>query len=961
MAIGTLAWNLAMPHGKVTEGLVATRKELRAAAAVTREMSQPTEMYGTAVDNLNQLLNKNLLSVENYRRKMDELKQELRESDPEWQRQNALQQRAAEVKSGLMSAEQRALGPMREARELRKAGLLTDQQYHDRLSQIKSTLPTVVAAEKRLADERKRAEQITRQNLTAEERYKQSVRELPAALLTTKTGVETYRREVVRLRNEYLSTLPAQRSFMAGLMGSVARIGGPLAALTGVSVGIGSLGMAARSGLRNYNEFATGMARSTSIMGDLSEDQLRRMRDTARDVSFDVQASAAQATEAYYFLASAGLDAESSIASMPLVAKFAQAGTFDLALATDLLTDAQSALGLNIGTTAEKLDGMANIADVLTLAAIKSNASIEQFSTSLTTKAGTALKSYNKDLEEGVAVLSVFADQGIKDEVAGTALAIVLRDLSTQALTNEDAFRRHGVAVFDDAEKMRHTGEIVRDLENKLQGLSDKAKKEILLELGFTDKSMGFTQALIGNSERILQLDADYRQAQGTLDDVAGKTMSGMTTAVNTLKAGWDEFAGIVIPALGEGFMSVEGRPLEETIREINAGVKEMGPLLIDIGKSWGEVAQFVGDTASAMRPLMDSWNSINESMGEFSDFKLNDLFKPSASNLAPLRDNITWLTLKSREWAGLADEGAAEHYFAMQQVAGATADAAQRQTDLAAGANAAGDAMQTAAERAQAMEAILADDPAHEQLAEKLDTFKTKLQEEIDLFGLTGHAAELARLRKLGAGEDEIAEHQRLIEAIEAKAEAAREAAEQEREYARQTAEDQRAAQAEIDRVQQALDSLKTPEMEFDERIAELAGWLATGAITLDQNAELVARAYDEMTAKIGRDKEEIEKPVKLSVDSQGIEAIEAGSAEHLQKIADLRDRQRAERTDGETVVAAERSSRPFNPAAASPGSGPGGPSDATNRDIVMAIREANRNRPDPPTVALGPANFGR
>lgn len=80
MAIGTLAWNLYMPHGQETAGLVATRKELRA-AAVTREMSQPTEMYGTALDNLNQLLNKDLISVENYRRKLGELQTELREFD----------------------------------------------------------------------------------------------------------------------------------------------------------------------------------------------------------------------------------------------------------------------------------------------------------------------------------------------------------------------------------------------------------------------------------------------------------------------------------------------------------------------------------------------------------------------------------------------------------------------------------------------------------------------------------------------------------------------------------------------------------------------------------------------------------------------------------------------------------------------------------------------------------------
>ena len=73
-----------------------------------------------------------------------------------------------------------------------------------------------------------------------------------------------------------------------------------------------------------------------------------KLEMAAREVAKTTTFSATQAAEAYFFLASAGLDAAQSIEALPRVAKFAQAGNFDLARATDLLTDAQSALGLTI-------------------------------------------------------------------------------------------------------------------------------------------------------------------------------------------------------------------------------------------------------------------------------------------------------------------------------------------------------------------------------------------------------------------------------------------------------------------------------------------------------------------------------------------------------------------------------------------------------------------------------------
>jgi TP901 family phage tail tape measure protein len=110
--------------------------------------------------------------------------------------------------------------------------------------------------------------------------------------------------------------------------------------------------------------------------------------------------SHAEAAESFFFLASAGLDAQQSIEALPQVAAFAKAGMFDMATATDLATDAQSALGLTVDDAQQNLVNLTRVTDVFAKANALANTSVEQVANAITTKAGVALRSVNKDLEE---------------------------------------------------------------------------------------------------------------------------------------------------------------------------------------------------------------------------------------------------------------------------------------------------------------------------------------------------------------------------------------------------------------------------------------------------------------------------------------------------------------------------------------------------------------------------------
>lgn len=373
--------------------------------------------------------------------------------------------------------------------------------------------------------------------------------------------------------------------------------------------------------LRGNEEFNQAMQRSLSIMGDANEKIRNDMRKTARDVAFSTKFSATEAAESYFFLASAGLSAEQSLAALPKVAQFAQAGNFDMALATDLLTDAQSALGLTVDDTAQNMRNMTRVSDVLAQANESANATIQQFSEALTQKAGVALRNLGKTIEEGVAVLEVFADQGLKGAEAGTALTIALRDLEQSAVKNEEAFARAGVAVFDTLGKFRNMADIVEDLEDALEGADDKNKVMTLRMLGFPAKSQAFIKALLGSSDALREFEAANLRAQGRTKEIADSMLTPWERATNKFSAAFAQITDVALTPLIEVVAEAVGGLAEllKAFADVSGGIaKATGHIkaFLKVGTPLGLIATglgMVGDLFAGTDEAAESVNKLSE------------------------------------------------------------------------------------------------------------------------------------------------------------------------------------------------------------------------------------------------------------------------------------------------------------------------------------------------------------
>ena len=599
-----------------------------------------------------------------------------------------------------------------------------------------------------------------------------------------------------------------------GMVGTFANsFGGAALAATGVGVAIGGVSAAALTAkstiagvITTTREFQQAMASSTAIMGELSASMRSDMKAAALDVAKTTKFSATEAAQSYFFLASAGLKASQTIEALPIVARFAQAGMFDMALATDLATDAQSALGLASKDNATHLNNLTRVTDVLVKANTLANASVEQFSKSLTTQAGAALRGVNKSIEEGVAVLAVFADQGIKGEEAGTKLAIVLRDLQTKALKQKAAFAEMGISVFDSAGQMKPMADIVGNLEDKLGGMSSAQKKATLLMLGFSDKSLGALTALMGTSEQLREYEKGLRSAGGTTADVAGKQMTPFEEALNRITASWDR----IKLSIGEPLFVELGKAFEQvanSIEKVNIDAETMSSLFQAVGfvvkiqiKWWkflintfkvvrAGITTLVASTATAALKAAQVTESIINAIKPGKDVDLT-------SGLEALSDSLQSAAQDTRQ--SVADIFKPVKTDAIKQ---SVSDTANSVTE--AGKKVSESAGDWAGLEETSEAAIV---KAHELRSSLIDQIKT--------FGQTSEAIELNRLKLEGAADSQIkhiAVLQKHLAALKAQ--------------------------------KKVLDELRTPVDTLRERMAGYRDLLQRGLITQQQFNDIASK----------------------------------------------------------------------------------------------------------------------
>ena len=440
---------------------------------------------------------------------------------------------------------------------------------------------------------------------------------------------------------------------------------------TAAKVGAAAMTAFAATSVKTGMDFDKAMSQVAATMGkNMSEMESEvgtvdlawgkftgNLRDYAQEMGAKTAFSATQAAEALNYMALAGYDTQTSMQMLPNVLNLAAAGNMDLARASDMVTDTQTAFGISIERTSQMVDEMAK-------ASSTGNTSVQQLGDAFLTVGGLAkelnggyvtLKDGTTAAVDGVQELEIaltaMANAGIKGSEAGTHMRNMLLKLSSPTADGTKRLEEMGVAVFDTEGKMRSLKDVFSDLNGALSTMTQQEKIEAISEL-FNTRDMASAEAMLAAIEQdwdnigesILNAEgAAQKMADTQLDNLAGditlfkSAFEGLQIAVSDKLTpslrGFVQAATVGTSALTQMLTGkqIDGlSQLEESLGRSATEAEKFGLITSNAAQSLGMSEEKAGVFAEHMTNAFTNLSTMAENFGT----KVGDAFAQAFSNM---------------------------------------------------------------------------------------------------------------------------------------------------------------------------------------------------------------------------------------------------------------------------------------------------------------------------------------
>lgn len=357
-----------------------------------------------------------------------------------------------------------------------------------------------------------------------------------------------------------------------------------------------------KTSIQTGANFDTAMAQVAATMGktvdQISTEQASatvrgkeftgNLRDYAKFVGETTEYSATQAADALNYMALAGYDTQQSMNMLPNVLNLASAGAMDMAKASDMVTDAQSALGLTMTQTSNMVDQMAKTAST-------TNTNVEQLGEAFLTVGGTA-RSMKGGTAELAQVLGILADNGIKGAEGGTHLRNIILSLSKPTDKAAMYLDKFGVSLYDAEGNMRSMSDVMLDLNDAMSGLTDQEKTEAIATI-FNKTDLKAVNALLGTSaDRWSEVAEAIANSTYNLDDI--------NNALENSGVNWDRYSDKLGSTKDEIASSFDGMTdmIIKMTGEEKSNEEIVGALAATYGLSMGDAKTAVDSVTTAMK-----------------------------------------------------------------------------------------------------------------------------------------------------------------------------------------------------------------------------------------------------------------------------------------------------------------------------------------------------------------------
>lgn len=414
-------------------------------------------------------------------------------------------------------------------------------------------------------------------------------RELQREIITTESKLKTFKGQLRAVGNVRLKAL--SESFKQ-IGTKLTTVGQSLSMyVTAPLAGVGA------ASLKAGMDFDTAMSQVAATSGK-TVNEISELRDFAKQMGSTTAFSAKQAAEGLNYMALAGYDAKQSMAMLPTVLNLAAAGAMELGAASDMVTDAQTALGLSTEETTDLIDKMAQTSS-------KSNTSVSQMGEAILKIGGNA-KNLAGGTRELSQVLGLLADNGIKGSEAGTHLRNIMLALNPTTDKAADAWDELGLSAYDAEGNLKPLEETFGELREAVSGMSSEQRTKLLSAM-FNKTDLSSVNALLDTSaERWNELGLAIDDAGGAAEKMASTQLDNMQGSLTLLKSAL-EGAGIAISDVLAPYV----RQLADFVSGLVSKFNELDPGIQKLIVTIGTLAAAIGPVLVIAGMIMTALGSI--------------------------------------------------------------------------------------------------------------------------------------------------------------------------------------------------------------------------------------------------------------------------------------------------------------------------------------------------------------
>lgn len=367
--------------------------------------------------------------------------------------------------------------------------------------------------------------------------------------------------------------------------------------------------------------FDSSMSKVQAISGAVGDD-FDRLREKAKEMGAKTKFSASEAADAFTYMAMAGWKTKDMLEGIDGIMSLAAASGEDLALTSDIVTDALTAFGLQAKDSA-------HFADVLAAASNSANTNVSMLGESFKYVAPVA-GALGYTAEDTSIALGLMANSGIKASQAGTALRTVLTNLANPTDDMAGAMEILNVSLTDSSGNMKSLREIMEDLRSGFSTLGEAESAQVAAMLAGKEGMSGLL-AIVNSSEADFnKLAKAIDNADGTAENMANTMLDNLSGQLTILKSSLEgaaiAFGDLLIPLIRDlvgllqkavDWVNNLTDEQKETVVRIAEIVAVVGPVLLILGKvvntiiSVINIINMVKTVILALKPAIAALNAV--------------------------------------------------------------------------------------------------------------------------------------------------------------------------------------------------------------------------------------------------------------------------------------------------------------------------------------------------------------